>query len=964
MRIAIALLVLLCGLLLGGTELIAQAPPGGGGKPPGAADASASDPTKVFNEAMIAFQSNDFATAATKLEKVIATAGQGAQLESVYFTLGAAYFNLQQYPKAIETLKQYQTKYPQGARIADATFSIAQASFASKDYGEAAAQFARLENTPQYREQALFYGALALKEDGKLDDAAKRLEALTNGELKSSSAVNGAMILAGIYAQKKEVEKANALIRKMMQNLDQVENIASLNATAVDLGDKLLQDHRPADALTIYRVVRSRDDIVAFQARRVAALKKQLEDNLTAMRADPQNAVRYLAPNNQLKADIAEAERLYEESKMLPDFTPALLMRMGQAYYEMEKRWEAIVAYGDILERFPTADEREAAMFAMIVSYAELSRVDSARKLGEQYLKEYPARANASTVGYLMGAMSLQANDPADAEKYFGRMLGEQPNSTFKEEMRFMLANAKFTQGKYEEASKDYEQYQKDFPQGSHVEEATYRIALGLVFAGKYEKALAELDKYLQSYPKGAFIADAKYRIAVCLFAAQQYDDVAERCRNWEKEFPHGELLGEVLALLGDCLMAKDKVDLAVETYIRSYKVATSDQVLNYSLFEAQKGLQKKGDWAKMSAMFEEFVKQHPDHPSAVMAVYWIAKARAHEGKVDEAKQFIAETIKKYIDDPKREAVEQLLSQLAQLCVRKKPLSEPAVSPNTALPASSLVMAAASAAPTPEVDPGAELDALLGGPKQTPTGKARVLYAKSELARMRRKPDEQNKQLKAIADNFKPEELSPMLIAQVGDILLAKGELDKAEKFFRYLMDEYPKSEVVDFAYNGLGEIAYQKKDYPTALKYFSDAIDKVGANQKLKDVTLGRAKTLLAMGKLDEAQKQFEQVASVREWRGDATACAVYSLGQIQFQRGKYAEANAEFQRVFVAYQKFLPWVAKAYISSGECFEKLGKTQEAIKTYQEMLRNDKLAKFEEIHTAEQRLQALGGAKG
>ena len=85
-----------------------------------------------------------------------------------------------------------------------------------------------------------------------------------------------------------------------------------------------------------------------------------------------------------------------------------------------------------------------------------------------------------------------------------------------------------------------------------------------------------------------------------------------------------------------------------------------------------------------------------------------------------------------------------------------------------------------------------------------------------------------------------------------------------------------------DFAYNGLGEIAYQKKDYQKALRYFTDGTEKIAAAQKLKDLSVGRAKTLLALGKLDEAQKGFEQVASVREWRGEATAFSVYSLGQI----------------------------------------------------------------------------------
>jgi TolA-binding protein len=199
-----------------------------------------------------------------------------------------------------------------------------------------------------------------------------------------------------------------------------------------------------------------------------------------------------------------------------------------------------------------------------------------------------------------------------------------------------------------------------------------------------------------------------------------------------------------------------------------------------------------------------------------------------------------------------------------------------------------------------------------------------------------------------------------MLLAQIGDFLLEKKQLDKAEPIFKYLMDEYPKSDVLDFAYNGLGEVAYQKKDYQRALKLFTDAVEKVGAQQKLRDVTVGRAKTLLAMDRLDDAKKLFEQIASVREWRGEATAFAVFSLGEIAEKKNDLAGAIANYQRVYVAYQRFLPWVAKAYIKSAECFEKLNKTQEAQNTYREMLRNDKLANFPETQLARKRVQEAG----
>src|SRR5205807_7554994 len=142
---------------------------------------------------------------------------------------------------------------------------------------------------------------------------------------------------------------------------------------------------------------------------------------------------------------------------------------------------------------------------------------------------------------------------------------------------------------------------------------------------------------------------------------------------------------------------------------------------------------------------------------------------------------------------------------------------------------------------------------------------------KAESARLRRQPAEEEQNIAHIAEDFKADDLSPVLLGRAGDYLLAKQKPDKAAKFYQALMDDYPKSENVDFAYNGLGEIAFQKKNFAAALRYFSDGTDKIVATQKLKDLTVGKAKILLAMDQLEEAKKAFEQVASVREWRGES---------------------------------------------------------------------------------------------
>jgi tetratricopeptide (TPR) repeat protein len=270
--------------------------------------------------------------------------------------------------------------------------------------------------------------------------------------------------------------------------------------------------------------------------------------------------------------------------------------------------------------------------------------------------------------------------------------------------------------------------------------------------------------------------------------------------------------------------------------------------------------------------------------------------------------------------------------------------------------------APAAATPTPiPYDAVAELEKQLAPLEENAnaTTRARLIYARAALATLRRKQADHDQFIGQIAVQFKPEDLSPLLLAQSGDWLLDAGKAADAARYYGELKEYYPNSMYLDYAYVGLGEIAFGKKDYKNALNLYTTAADKI-AGSKVKEATIGKAKTLLELGQYDDSRKLFEQIATVREWRGEATAYAVYSLGDIQGRQGHWAEAIAYYQRVFVLYQRYLPWVAKAYIGSAESFEKLGKRPEAIGHLQEMLRNEKLQDFPEAKQARQMLEQWG----
>lgn len=893
------------------------------------------------------------------------------QLPPLLYMTAAAYFNGADYEKAIGAFKAYLTKFPNAEKVPEIRVGLARATLRAKKYDEAVVLFKELEVFPALRDEALLSQAQAHRENSKVPEAIAALEKLITPDIVRVPQAGGAITLVELYAEKKESRKAVALLQKLEIKTSLIENPVGLNGLAVKLGDEFLQNGEYADALAAYRTVRSREDVLKILKGRSSRVEAFLEARRKAALGDPQRLAEVEMANIQIKEALAALRKVLVDFEKLPDFGAALLLRMGRAYYDWEKRWEAIVVYERVLARYPEGKEREPALFGVVVSLADLIQPKRCQKACEQYLKEFKNTPNAGTVGYLAGAVALQVQDFPGAEIAFETMLEKVPNSPFKEEMRYLLGNARFMQGKFEAAVKDYTKYQTDYPNGERFEEVNYRIGLCAVFKGEYAAAAGLLTAFVKSYPQSILTPDARYRLMVCNYADMKYPEVIAAGEAWVRDYPGHQQEGEIQALLGDSYAAEARLPEAIKAYERSYKVAVTDEVLNYALFETSKHLQKLGKWAEVSKMFEDFVREKPDHPAVISAMFWIGKARAKQGMTEEAKTFLVENLKKYIAEPKREAVEPLLQQLAQLCAKrprpKTPPPAPAVAV-TPVPAPApgepppATPAPATPPPLPPYDAYAELakQVLPLEADTNITTKARLLYAKAELAKQIRKPEDADAIYKEMASRFKAEDLSPVILAQVGDFLLSSGDHEKAAVFFTHLKEDFPKSDYLDFAYVGLGEIALGKKQYDKALDLFTDALDKIGASSKLKEGTIGKARALMGLKRYAESKKLFEQVASVREWRGESTAMAVWSIAELEAQQGHYAEAIAFYRRVFVAYQKYLPWVAKSYLGVAECFDKMGKRMDAIENLREMLRNKKLENLPETEEAKKRLQAWG----
>jgi tetratricopeptide (TPR) repeat protein len=268
-----------------------------------------------------------------------------------------------------------------------------------------------------------------------------------------------------------------------------------------------------------------------------------------------------------------------------------------------------------------------------------------------------------------------------------------------------------------------------------------------------------------------------------------------------------------------------------------------------------------------------------------------------------------------------------------------------------------------SPTPLPPYDPEADFAKYLNESNvgNSTLAHARLLYGQAELAKFVKKPEIQ-KQLMQRIYGLPVNLLSAKLLADCGEMALQKGDPDKAEMFYRELMASFPKSDLLEYAYCGMGEVFLARNKPQEALNWFNDALNKLEPEAKLAQITYGKGKALLALGKLDEAQKIFEEVAGNKDWRGEVTAQALLSLGDLYEKKGDVPGAIQYYQRVFVAYQRYPDLVITAYFKAADGFMQLNQPEKAAAHFREMLANPRLAQLPRAEEARKKLESLPAA--
>jgi tetratricopeptide (TPR) repeat protein len=944
-------------ILASGAALVhGQAPPPAKPATPGAPAAPAApaapggalniqqETEALMNAGLALFQEGKYQEALSKIAEVEKNLG-GKPFPQVLFVKGASYFNLNDYPNAITALEAYQTSFADGEYINPVRMALGR-SYINKGEADKGIEIlkALVTSAPAMKAEAGLFVAEALKKQGKNDEAISILSSVLTEGTRSAEGIQAAMMAADLYVAKGELDKAAELMDKVKGFATGGDNVAQMNNIYLKLGDQMLEKKSFREALGAYQLVRRQSEITRVQKDLIAKIEQSLKNpGKGPIRGTKEELEEKLKVNNSL----------LEEIEKRSDYDASLYYRLGRCYFEMARLWEAILAFDVIVKEFKEFPQRDRCMFGMIIANAQLKRVNAARALCEKYISDFPDGADLGTVSEMFGMLAYENGEMDQAVTAFHK--AESFPKADKERLRFLRGNVLFEMQRFDDARTTFELLVNEFPETAYKDDALYRVALIYFYQNDSINTTKALKNYIKENAKGQYVIDARYRLAFIKFQAREVDEAMKDLEGIAKDAPNDQNIGQVYALLGDGYNQKQDYEKALENFAQAVDKAKSDDVLTYALDQATDLYASMNKWKELGDMWQKYLKTHKDNEEQELkAVLWISRARVKENKMDEARKLLSDAIKPKIPNPANEQVEGLIQQLVTLVAPKRRAARPAAAPAPA-PAAAPAPApaaegaakpaegtAAAPAPAPAAAPAAppvatfeevekQLEGLLTPPEAAMNGTAqmRILFAKAWLAKTMREPEKAEKFFTIIIEVAKADDLSPMLLATVGDNARKKGDLDKALACYNRLNEFFKDTEYADGAAVGLAEIAFEKNEYDKALELFRKAMVDYAGSSRLLDATRGEARALYKLKKYDEAKKIYENILNTKEWRGEAHAEALFMQGEMLSDQNKPGEAISFYQRVVIAHQKWKPILAKAYIQGAKAFIKLNRPLE-----------------------------------
>jgi TolA-binding protein len=862
---------------------------------------------------------------------------------------GDAHYNLQQWDSAVTVLKQLLDSSPQPQLVNDARYSLARSLegqnntdealavyqelsqqtslpvasradlrigailFRKQSYKEAALVYDRIvANTsdPALRTSASLNAGLALYRSGDYQQAIVRLQKVPDDSpLKARTTM-----LTGLsYRELKEWDKARealdrssvlaadtALAPEILFERAQLERLANDRATAAqmfeDFADRWPADQRVAECL--FNAAELHLELAEVQQarslhNRLAALEPQdapsirtqvLNGRILLKENQPDQAISTFLAAISLQDDSESAER------------SAIIGRyyLVRTYHQQSQHQNAIDALQPLLPALDSGQfaELQGVLAVAAISSLQLQKYTDARQYADQYL-------------------TAQTDGSQQAEVLAARC----------------VALAKLQQ--FDAAVTDANSLAEQFSQNPLTWNAIIQAAETAWNAEDYPHSASLFQAAANQQQDNAVRSAGLSGQAWSLYRQDLFPEAGTLFRTITEQLPQSPSAPESQYMYAMTLFRTDQPDQAIAEFRKAFQAA----------------LAVDADSQELSPLTRSVLKYGFD--SGEMAAQLLGEA----GQTDEADQMWEALVTAY---PNAESLDRILYEWAYLNLasqrynRSDQVYRQLLSqfPNSRFAGQARLSLAESDMQADRTDKAiTEFKAIVDAPDYADSEKEKALYQLIDIYAKERDWAQVRQLAKLFADRFSTSDRAPRIQLLYAESLLDQKEPELAEEQLQMLRkavmeDLLPADEWTQRIWVLLGEVALATGRYQDIDTIVDELIQRVPDSRllfQLYDVQ-GRRWKGQAEPNFETARQYFQKVVQDEHGRGTATAASCqFMIAETYLLQKSLQEARREYYRVYLSYD-YDDWQARGLFQAAGCENRLGRKEEAIRGYRDLL--------------------------
>ncbi|MFA5689631.1 MAG: tetratricopeptide repeat protein [Kiritimatiellales bacterium] len=824
------------------------------------------------------------------------------------YQLGVSYMEARRFEEAAQTFQKFSKEYPSNESAEMARFLTLDA-------------YSRMSGSELMKEYLA-----ELEASGEMSRIFAMFQNPEHADMYRLAVIS----ICSAYARSMDIEN----LEKFLPYCDKsARNDIGLNLALLEGGDNAFEKSEYITALELYRLIQLSEELKKDYDVRIAVLTAELAKQppwVPQAQREAQDAQR-ASESNRL-------QRMKDDRSALDtqNYDNDVRIRMAQCYDAMERRWAAYEIFSYIYTAFPEGVQAEQCRFFAFQTLMALSEYEDAKKEGYTYLEMFPSGGFFDETALGLIHVHIMAHELDKADEFARAQLEREIPNRFADQICYLLGYIRFQQMDFEDALTFFNRTSKEWPTGIYAEESIYWVGMCNLFLGKFADAVEVFENYLNDpeCEHKEFAEDVTYRLGMARYGLEEFDKAEKTFLGFLEQFPDSELRSEALSMLGDLRGAEGDLAASLEWYAQARAAALNMEQENYAVFQMARVYELDKQFESIISLMDTYGEKWGDQGDFAQAAMWTAKAWQSLGNDAKALDVRCSAIIAHGGNPELDSVDVMLKELIQDARKSGEEYAGGIKSRMAAP-----LADAVQNDKPLYYRLAALFARIS------SGTEHAQYAAPVL---------QETDLNL---------LSPLPLLLAAEELAGAGNMIRVQEVYDWFTKSFGTSDMLPDMVNIEIAALSDSGEFEAALKLANEAMIRfdryaeTGLTKKLTGDIFRRMK------EYDSAVEQYNEFLTVREWRGPLTPQVLYWIGMCKFEQGHTEEAFAYFQRVYVLYEGYPEWVAKAYEASVNCLQKLGRRTEVVKTWQEMAANPKVAEMPEGRRAQEELVKLPGGR-